>query len=428
VTALAPPLVHHGHVVALPEQADVVVIGAGIVGLATARAVQVARPDLHVVVVDKEPRVAAHQSGHNSGVVHAGLYYRPGSRKAQLCRDGRAELLGWCDRHDVAYRRCGKVVVATEPSELDALAELERRATANGVAATRIGPAELADLEPYAFGLAALHVPETAVVDFGRVTAGLADDVVARGGTVALGRAVLGIERRGRETVVRTSGGDVRTSRVANCGGLHSDRIAALAGDRPAAAIVAFRGEYHELAPRAVHMVRALVYPVPDPRFPFLGVHLTRGIDGSVHAGPNAVLASSREGYRRRDVRLEDVAELARYRGTWRLAGRYWRDGAAEVARSLSHARLARAVQRLIPELDPADLVPAGSGVRAQAVAPDGRLVDDFAFAGDDRVVHVVNAPSPAATASLAIGRVVASRLLGGSEDASASDAPGRVE
>jgi L-2-hydroxyglutarate oxidase len=400
-------------VVALPEQADVVVIGAGIVGLATARAVQVARPGATVVVVDKESEVGAHQSGHNSGVVHAGIYYRPGSQKAQLCRDGRAELLAWCDRHDVAYERCGKVVVATEPNELDALDELERRATANGVVAHRLSPSQLADIEPYAFGLAALHVPETAVVDFALVTRRFADVVVERGGTLALGHEVLGIERRPDEVVVRTSAGDVRTSRVANCGGLQSDRITALAGDHPASSIVAFRGEYHELTPRARHMVRALIYPVPDPRFPFLGVHLTRGIDGSVHAGPNAVLATSREGYRRRDLRLRDVAQLARYRGTWRLAGRYWRDGAAEVARSISHRRLARAVQRLLPELDADDLVRAGSGVRAQAVTRDGRLVDDFAFAGDDRVVHVVNAPSPAATASLAIGRVVATRLLG---------------
>jgi L-2-hydroxyglutarate oxidase len=320
-------------------------------------------------------------------------------------------------------------VVATEPHELDALDELERRATANGVRVARLTPAQLAEVEPYAFGLAALHVPETAVVDFERVTIGLAEDVVARGGTIALSSAVVGIERRPREVVVQTSGGEVRAARVANCGGLQSDRIAVLAGDRPAASIVAFRGEYHELVPGARHMVRALVYPVPDPRFPFLGVHLTRGIDGSVHAGPNAVLASSREGYRRRDVHVRDVVDLARYGGTWRLARRYWRDGAAEVARSLSQRRLARAVQRLIPELEGNDLVLSGSGVRAQAVTPDGRLVDDFAFAGDDRVVHVVNAPSPAATASLAIGRVVASRLLGAGEDATrATGDAGRVE
>jgi len=396
-----------------PERADVVVVGAGIVGLATARAVQLARPDAHVVVVDKEHHVGVHQSGHNSGVVHAGIYYRPRSRKAELCRSGRAELLAWCERHGVEVHRGGKVVVAVEPGELDALAELERRAEGTGVRVARLSPAQLAEVEPYAFGLAALHVPETAVVDFGRVCAVLAEGIVARGGALALGHAVTAVERRAAEVVVRTPSAEVRTHRLANCAGLHSDRIAALAGDRTEATIVAFRGEYHQLAPRARHLVRSLVYPVPDPRFPFLGVHLTRGLDGSVHAGPNAVLALSREGYRWRDVRALDVADLARHASTWRLAARYWREGAAEVARSLSIRRLARAVQRLVPELDERDLVAAGSGVRAQAVGRDGRLLDDFAFAGDERVVHVVNAPSPAATASLAIGRVVASRLLG---------------
>ena len=399
---------------ALPERADVVVVGAGIVGLATARAVQLGRPGLRVVVVDKEARPAAHQSGHNSGVIHAGIYYRPGTQKAELCRAGRAELVDWCDRHDVPWRQSGKVVVATEPSELPGLAELERRATGNGVSITRIGPAQLTELEPYAFGLAALHVHETAVVDFELVCDGLADGIEARGGTVVLGCEVHGIDRRPDGILVRTSRGEVLAASVANCAGLHSDRLARLAGDDPGTAIVAFRGEYHELVPAARRMVKALIYPVPDPRFPFLGVHLTRGIDDQVHAGPNAVLALSREGYRWRDVDRSDLAELAGRGSSWRLARRYWRDGAAEVARSLSRRRLARALQRLVPEIEEADLRPGGSGVRAQAVGRDGRLLDDFAFAGDDRVVHVVNAPSPAATASLAIGRVVAARLLGG--------------
>ncbi len=421
----------------LPAKADVVVIGAGIVGLATARAVQHRRPGWSVLVVDKETRVAAHQSSHNSGVVHAGIYYRPGSTKAELCRSGRAELLDWCDRHQVAWRRCGKVVVATSASEeagLDALAE---RAAANGIEISRLGPAGLADLEPHAVGRAALHVPATAVIDFSQVCAELAAGIERRGAPVALDVEVRRIERRATELVVHTSQGPVVAGRVANCAGLHSDRVAAAAGDRPGAAILAFRGEYHELVPWRRHLVRALIYPVPDPRFPFLGVHLTRGLDDTVHAGPNAVLALARQGYRRRDLVAGDMAALATDAATWRLARRYWRTGGAEVARSLSRHALARSLRRLVPEIEAADLVASGSGVRAQAVAPDGTLVDDFAFAGDGgapptghdaarpgqagptpgaggRLVHVVNAPSPAATASLAIGRVVADRLLAG--------------
>jgi (S)-2-hydroxyglutarate dehydrogenase len=389
------------------------VVGAGIVGLATARALQLARPGLAVVVVDKEGRSAAHQSGHNSGVVHAGIYYRPGSRKASLCRVGRAELLEWCDRHEVAWRQCGKVVVATEPAERAGLDLLEQQAIGNGVAVTRLAPGGLAEIEPHAFGVAALHIPETAVIDFGLVCERLVEGVRARGGSIVLGCEVQGMDRRPRGIVVRTSRGEIEAGRVANCAGLYSDRLARAAGDDPGVRILAFRGEYHELTPEARRLVEALIYPVPDPRFPFLGVHLTRGLDGSVHAGPNAVLALSREGYRRRNVRGADLVDLATHASTWRLAARYWRDGAAEVARSFSRRRLARALQRLVPELDEDDLRPSGSGVRAQAVGRDGRLLDDFAFAGDDRVVHVVNAPSPAATASLAIGRVVAARVLG---------------
>ena len=296
------------------------------------------------------------------------------------------------------------------------------------MAVARLDPARLAEIEPYAFGLAALHVPETAVIDFGRVCAVLADGMRARGGSAVLGCEVQGIERRTGGIVVRTSRGEVWAGGVANCAGLHSDRVARMAGDDPGAGIVAFRGEYHELAPDARRLVRALIYPVPDPRFPFLGVHLTRGLDHSVHAGPNAVLALSREGYRRRDVRGGDVVDLARHASSWRLAARYWRDGGAEMARSLSRRRMARALQRLVPELEVDDLRPAGSGVRAQAIGPDGRLLDDFAFAGDDRVVHVVNAPSPAATASLAIGRVVAARLLGDPERLDPDRRPGRID
>jgi (S)-2-hydroxyglutarate dehydrogenase len=408
----------------LPANADVVVVGAGIVGLATARAIQLTEPDLSVVVVDKEPTVAGHQSGHNSGVIHAGLYYAPGSQKAELCRTGRNELMDWCDRHDVPWRRCGKVVIATTDGEIAQLDALAERAAANGIATVRLDRDGLAEIEPHATGLAALHVPSTAIVDYRAVCATLAAGIVERGGHVVLGTRVDAIDRpsapgvdgrTGGEIVVHTSGGVIRASRLANCAGLATDRVARAAGDEPGAAILPFRGEYQELIPARRHLVRTLIYPVPDPRFPFLGVHLTSMIDGSVHAGPNAVLALAREGYRWRDVDRRDLAAMAGDASSWRLARRYWRTGLGEVGRSLSRERFVRALQRLVPELTLEDLVPAGSGVRAQAVRPDGTLLDDFAFAGDGReprVVHVVNAPSPAATASLAIGRVVASRLL----------------
>ena len=414
-----PPETGHGRF--LPDAADVVVVGAGIVGLATARAVQLTDPRLTVVVIDKEATVAGHQSGHNSGVIHAGLYYVPGSQKAELCRSGRDELMAWCDRHEVPWRQCGKVVVATTDDELAQLDVLAQRAAANGIATTRLDPTGLAEIEPHAAGLAALHVPSTAIVDYRAVCATLADGIIDRGGHIVLDTRVDSIDRpispdeAGRRVVVHTSAGTIHAGRLANCAGLATDRVARAAGDEPGAAILPFRGEYQELIPARRHLVRTLIYPVPDPRFPFLGVHLTSMIDGSVHAGPNAVLALAREGYRWRDVNRRDLTAMATDASSWRLARRYWRTGLGEVGRSLSRERFVRALQRLVPELTLEDLVPAGSGVRAQAVRPDGTLLDDFAFAGmgsDPRVIHVVNAPSPAATASLAIGRVVASRLL----------------
>jgi L-2-hydroxyglutarate oxidase len=397
----------------IPRSADLVVVGAGIVGLATARAYQQARPDAHVVVVDKEPTVAGHQSGHNSGVIHAGLYYRPGSRKAELCASGRLELISFCERHDIAWQQCGKVVVATGAAELEPLAALEARARANGIEVHRLDHRGLAEHEPHAAGLAALHVPSTAVVDFRAVCAALADDVRAAGGTILLGRHLESAERHGQEVVVRLGDGEIRTRQMANCAGLGSDRVVTACGEQPPARILPFRGEYAELVPERRHLVRHLIYPVPDARFPFLGMHLSRTIDGHVHAGPNAVLALAREGYRWRDVNWRDVAAMARDGATWRLARRYWRTGAGEMTRSLSRRRMLRSVQRLVPDLRLEDLRPGGSGVRAQAVSADGTLLDDFVFAGDDRIVHVVNAPSPAATASLAIGRTVAARLTG---------------
>ena len=400
---------------------DLVVIGAGIVGLATARAWQDARPDDRVLVLDKETTVAAHQSGHNSGVIHAGVYYPPGSRKAQLCASGRVELMAFCERHDIAWEQCGKVIVAVDDDEAARLATLAQRAEANGIEVNHLGPAALAEREPHATGVAAIHIPATAIVDFRAVCAALAGDIERAGGIVALGRPVIGVKRHGAEFIVSvgaspdgTPASEVVTGQVANCAGLASDRVTRAAGEVPAAAILPFRGEYAELVPGRRHLVRHLIYPVPDPRFPFLGAHLTRAIDGSVHAGPNAVLALSREGYRWRDVAVRDVASMAANPATWRLARRHWRTGMGEVVRSLSRARMAAALQRLVPEVRVEDLRPAGSGVRAQAIARDGQLLDDFVFGGDDGIVHVVNAPSPAATASLAIGRTIAARLLDG--------------
>jgi (S)-2-hydroxyglutarate dehydrogenase len=402
----------------MTDRAGAVVVGAGVLGLATARALQGRRPDLRVVVLDKEPTVAGHQSGHNSGVVHAGLYYAPGSLKARLTSEGRSELLAWCDHHDVPWQRCGKVIVATTLDEVGRLGALAERAQRNGIEATRLDPSGLADHEPHAAGLAALHVPSTAIIDYRAVCLALARQVTDNGGAIMLATRFVGIDHDGPEIVVRTSSGSIRTTHLANCAGLASDRVAHVTGDPSTTTILPFRGEYHELVASRRHLVRGLIYPVPDPRFPFLGVHLTRTIDGRVHLGPNAVLALAREGYRWRDIDVTDLRTMAGDPATWRLARRYWRTGAGEIVRSLSRRRFLRALQRLVPDLALDDLVPAGSGVRAQAVRPDGTLLDDFAFAGGAtpggaRIVHVLNAPSPAATASLAIGRVVADRLIG---------------
>jgi L-2-hydroxyglutarate oxidase len=403
--------------------ADLAVVGGGIVGLATARALCDRRPGAHVVVLEKEDRVAVHQSGHNSGVLHSGLYYRPGSEKARLCHRGRSMMLDWCRGEGLPLEVCGKVVVATEVDELGRLEELRRRGRANGVGLELLGPAGLADVEPHARGLAALHVPGTGVVDFAAVCRRLAEHLVDGGAEIRLGTTVTGIDAPGRGPVtVHTSttgscdeGGGrsgLRVGKVVNCAGLWSDRVAGRVGTTR---IIAFRGEYHTVGPAADHLVRHLIYPVPDPRFPFLGVHLTRGIDGSLHAGPNAVLALGREAYRLGQARPAEVAALATDPATWRLAARYWSTGAGEVARSASIRLLAAAVRRLVPGIGAADLRRSGSGVRAQAVTDDGRLLDDFAFAGGGDVVHVLNAPSPGATASLAIGEVIADRVLAGS-------------
>ncbi len=391
---------------------DVVVVGAGIIGLAVARELQASRPGVRLAVVDKEPSLGAHQTGHASGVVHRGVYYAPGSLKARLCVEGAARLLEYCDARGIPVLRCGKVVVATDEDELPRLAELHRRSVANGVPRVElIGPERLRELEPHVAGLQAIHSPETAVVDFSLVAEAYGRDVTDAGGELLLGREVCAFARRGGATSVETSGGDLEAARVVVCAGVYSDRLAASTGAEAEPRIVPFRGDYLVLRPERRHLVRGLVYPVPDPAFPFLGIHTTVRPDGAVWLGPNAVLALSREGYRRRDVRWRDVREIVRSTGFRRLARRHWRMGAAETVRDLSARRFVAAARKLLPELDVADVLPGPSGIRAQALAPDGTLVDDFVFHESPGVVHVRNAPSPGATSSLAIATVIADRV-----------------
>jgi L-2-hydroxyglutarate oxidase len=387
---------------------DVAIIGGGIIGMATAMALTESYR-LSLVVLEAEDRVAAHQSGHNSGVIHSGLYYKPGSLKARNCVEGRELLYRFCQENGVSYERCGKIVVATRESELPALDELERRGRANAlIGLRRLGPAEIREYEPAATGISGLSVPETGIVDFAAVTRAYATRVRQRGGEVRLGTRLRRCRRRPDELVLETTRGDVRCRHLINCGGLWADRVARLCGVEPGVDIVPFRGEYHELAPRARSLVRGLIYPVPDPRFPFLGVHFTRTIHGGVEAGPNAILALSRRGYSAWSVCLRDALEMVTYGGFWRLAVRYWKTGVGEVYRSLNKPALARALQRLVPAIRTDDLRLAGAGVRAQAVDPSGALVDDFHIVEAERMIHVLNAPSPAATASISIGRMIA--------------------
>jgi L-2-hydroxyglutarate oxidase len=381
---------------------DVAVIGGGIVGMATA----MRDPHVSLLVLEAEKRLAAHQTGNNSGVIHSGLYYKPGSLKARYCVEGRAAMVRFCRDHGIAHETCGKIVVATRPEHLPALQELERRGQANGLQGLRaLNAEEVREFEPHVAGIAGLHVPETGIVDYAQVTRTLGDLVQARGGTVRLDSRVLACRRSGAELVLETTQGAVSCRFLINCAGLQSDRVAGLCGVRPGVRIVPFRGEYYELTPARCQLVRNLIYPVPDPRFPFLGVHFTRRIHGGVEAGPNAVLALQREGYRWSNVSLRDVLGMAGYGGFWRMVSRYWKTGLGELHRSLSKAAFLRALQELLPELRPEDIHPAGAGVRAQALTPQGALVDDFHIVAAERMVHVLNAPSPAATAALVIAR-----------------------
>jgi L-2-hydroxyglutarate oxidase LhgO len=387
-----------------------VVVGAGIIGLATAREIKRRRPESTVTVVDKELAVARHQTGHNSGVVHAGLYYTPGSLKATLCTRGRLLLREFCAERNLPYEECGKVVVARDDTELPALREIEARATANGVPDLKwITAAELAELEPHAAGVAAVHSPHTAIVNFTKVASALAADLDVR-----LGFEVTRIAPSGSTVVVAGPAGEVVADRVVVCAGLQADRMARLAGDRAGPAIVAFRGEYWRLVPERTYLVRSLLYPVPDPAYPFLGVHFTRRVGGAVDVGPNAVLALAREGYRRRDIRPGDVAAVLQWPGFRRMARQHWRAGIREMRGSLSKGAFMAEARRLVPDVRVEDVVRAPAGVRAQAVDTDGSLVDDFRIGwtgGRGQVMTVRNAPSPGATSSLAIAEYIVDQL-----------------
>ncbi len=399
----------------MTERVDVAVIGGGIVGLATSLRLLERRADLRLAVLEKEPELATHQSGHNSGVIHAGLYYAPGSLKARLCREGKAELEAYLERTGIPFRHCGKLVVALDEGGLQGLAALEERARANGVEGLEVVNRErIREIEPHAAGIRALWSPSTGIVDFRRVALAFADDVRARGGAIHVSRPVTAIRRRADELVLVTPSGEVRARNVIACAGLWADRVAALTGETGADVprIIPFRGDYFTLTTDAHQLVRGLIYPVPDPRFPFLGVHLTKRIDGEVWAGPNAVLAFAREGYRRSDVRVRDLANAITYPGFLRLAARFWRVGAAEMWRDWSKGAFLGELRRYVPELRSDQLVFGPSGVRAQALGRDGRLIDDFDLGGSGRVLHVRNAPSPAATSSLAIGRRLAETAI----------------
>ncbi|MEV8318119.1 L-2-hydroxyglutarate oxidase [Streptomyces sp. NPDC059900] len=394
---------------AVTYDCDVLVIGGGIVGLSTAYAITRAAPGTRVTVLEKEPGPARHQTGRNSGVIHSGIYYRPGSLKARYAVRGAAEMVKFCAEYGIAHEVTGKLIVATERAELTRLHALVQRGRENGIPVRELGPAQITEYEPEVRGLAAIQVGTTGICDYGSVAERLAD---ASGADVRYGAEVVRIDRRAALGVaVRTADGSVVRGKVlVNCAGLHCDRVAMLAGDDPGMRIVPFRGEYFDL--KRPELVRGLVYPVPDPAFPFLGVHLTRGIGGGVHVGPNAVPALAREGYGWGVVRPRELAGTVSWPGAWRMAGRHWRYGAGEVRRSLSRAAFTTAVRRLLPAVTSDDLVPVAAGVRAQAVLRDGTLVDDFLIREGARTVHVLNAPSPAATASLPIGRAVARRVL----------------
>jgi L-2-hydroxyglutarate oxidase len=392
----------------MADRYDIAIIGAGIVGLATAHVLTERFPALRIVILDKESKIAAHQTGHNSGVIHSGIYYKPGSYKAKQCGEGKQLMRQFCEKHGIKVVNCGKVIVATAPEELPRLQTLYERGQANGVEVEMIGPERLREIEPHAAGIRAIWSPSTAIVDYVEVAEAMARDLRQRGVEIETGAAVTNVARTGDGVDIWATKRAVLAKRLINCAGLYSDVVAAMAGAKPDVQIVPFRGEYYMVRPDRRHLVKTLIYPVPDPEFPFLGVHFTNTVHGEVEAGPNAVLAFAREGYTFWKVRPWELGHTLTYSGMWHMARKYWKTGGYEVYRSLSKNAFVKALQRLVPEIRPEDVERGGAGIRAQAVAADGALIDDFRIVGNETGIHVLNAPSPGATASLSIGRHIA--------------------
>lgn len=391
---------------------DFIVIGGGIVGLATALRILESGPGAKLLLLEKEGRLGRHQTGHNSGVLHAGLYYKPGSLKAKLAVAGLRQMVVFCQKHNVPHEQCGKIVIATEKEELPRLEKLMERGTANGLKGLRrLGPEQIREIEPHAAGLAAIYVPEEGIVDYGAVVAAMAGEIRRLGGEIRTGNLVERLKGTGGRWRVETKQGGFEAEQVVACAGLHSDRVVSRSGMRPSAKIMPFRGEYYMIRTERQSLVRNLIYPVPDPQFPFLGVHFTRMIAGGVEAGPNAVLALAREGYKWGDINLRDLAESLSFPGLWRFMLKYPSICSYEIWRSISRKEFCRSLQKLVPEIQANDLQPGSAGVRAQAMSSDGALVEDFSFVEGPGILHVVNAPSPAATASLAIGEEIVRRL-----------------
>ncbi|MFN2182168.1 MAG: L-2-hydroxyglutarate oxidase [Candidatus Promineifilaceae bacterium] len=395
------------------SKTNIIIIGGGIVGLATAHNLSARYPELSITILEKENKVAAHQSGHNSGVLHSGIYYKPGSLKALNCRKGKALMEQFCEIHDIPYNICGKVIVATSEEERPVLHDIYERGRANGVVCEIIDRDQLMELEQHTAGIEAIHVPESGIVDYVEVCRKLAALITEAGNEIKLGAEVTSISEGPDEIAVETTAGDYQADYLINCAGLYSDRVTKMTGMDAPAQIIPFRGEYYELKPQAEYLCHSLIYPVPDPKFPFLGVHFTLMIDGRVECGPNAVLAFAREGYALTDFNAADLLETLRYPGFQKLAGRFWRTGMGEMWRSASKRAFVSALQKLVPEIREEHLVKAPAGIRAQALLPDGSMMDDFAYQESERIVNVINAPSPAATSSLAIGENVVDQLAG---------------
>ena len=390
---------------------DCVIVGGGIIGLSVAMTLGRRQPGIKILVLEKEADIALHQTGRNSGVIHSGIYYRPGSFKARFAHAGNRSMVDFCKTHGIAHEVCGKVIVATKKEELPLLESLHRRGLENGLAATKLSGEEVQEIEPHVRCLRGIKVPSTGIVNYRAVCAKYAELIQEGGGRVETGVEMKTIRGNGSGHLLETATGEIEAGFLINCGGLQSDRIAQRAGVSLNAKIVPFRGEYYELVPGKRNLVKGLIYPVPNPEFPFLGVHFTKMIDGSVHAGPNAVLAFKREGYRKTDLNCTDLLETLTYRGFWKLARKHYKEGIKEMYRSLSKKAFARSLQQIIPEIEESDLVPTHAGVRAQALSPDGNLVDDFLIVNGRNSIHLCNAPSPAATASLEIGNAVADKV-----------------